>query len=413
MSNKLPFVSSQIPKDLRTFLDRVRETLFGPGVERAVTIKDLVDAGIVGVTPSGTVTSPAGVIGTPPTPTNLTASGALANIILTWDAPAYNGHAYAEIWSAANNELNEAVLIALAPGSIYSDNVGSSATRYYWVRFVNVNGTAGKFSSANGVSGETGDDPEYLIEVLSDAYGTTSLAPFFQIDEPTEINGVTIPAGTYIKQAFIADATINNAKIQNLAVDNAKISSVAVSKLTAGSIAADQYIESSNYVADTQGFRINANGTAEFNNVVARGTVFATDGEFTGTVKAGTTILGGSAASYSTGTGLFAGTDASVYKFRVGTTTGARLQWDGSTIYTQNADATKVINMGATGTSAAIKFGTQFQVTGAGAATFSGVTTGTLNVKSATTGARTEITNSVIKVFDSTGTLRVKIGDLS
>lgn len=38
---------------------------------------------------------------------------------------------------------------------------------------------------------------------------------------------------------------------------------------------------------------------------------------------------------------------------------------------------------------------------------------GSLNVKSGTTGARTEITNSVIKVYDSSGTLRVKLGDLS
>jgi len=38
---------------------------------------------------------------------------------------------------------------------------------------------------------------------------------------------------------------------------------------------------------------------------------------------------------------------------------------------------------------------------------------GTLNVKSSASGARTEMTNSVIKVFDSSGTLRVKIGDLS
>lgn len=38
---------------------------------------------------------------------------------------------------------------------------------------------------------------------------------------------------------------------------------------------------------------------------------------------------------------------------------------------------------------------------------------GALDVKSAASGARTEITNSVIKVYDSGGVLRVKIGDLS
>ena len=48
-----------------------------------------------------------------------------------------------------------------------------------------------------------------------------------------------------------------------------------------------------------------------------------------------------------------------------------------------------------------------FSVVG-GNATFSG----SLNVKSAASGARLEITNNVIKVFDASGVLRVKIGDL-
>lgn len=38
---------------------------------------------------------------------------------------------------------------------------------------------------------------------------------------------------------------------------------------------------------------------------------------------------------------------------------------------------------------------------------------GTLSVKSASTGARTEITNAAIKVYDASGGLRVQIGDLS
>lgn len=55
-----------------------------------------------------------------------------------------------------------------------------------------------------------------------------------------------------------------------------------------------------------------------------------------------------------------------------------------------------------------------------GAATFGGdldaaggTFNGILNVKSATTGARMEITNSVIKVYDASGVLRVQLGDLS
>jgi hypothetical protein len=38
---------------------------------------------------------------------------------------------------------------------------------------------------------------------------------------------------------------------------------------------------------------------------------------------------------------------------------------------------------------------------------------GSLNIKSAASGARMEITNSVLKVFDASGVVRVKIGDLT
>jgi hypothetical protein len=44
-----------------------------------------------------------------------------------------------------------------------------------------------------------------------------------------------------------------------------------------------------------------------------------------------------------------------------------------------------------------------------GVATF----TGSLNVKSADTGARMEVTNDAIKVYDASGTLRVQIGNLA
>lgn len=334
MSN-LPFVSSAIPKDLRAFLERVRESLFGTGNNRAVTVQELVDAGVLNTTPGGGTISATPRIGTPPVPQNFAASGALANVILTWDAPRYVGHSHAEIWVSDTDDLGDAVLLGLAPGATYIDNVGSSATRYYWIRFVNILNTVGKYNSTNGTSGTTGDDPDYLIQVLSDEYGVTGDAPFFQLDSPTEINGVTVPAGTYIKQAFIADATVSRAKIQDLAVDDAKIASLAVNKLTAGSIAAGQYIQSSNYQTGVQGFRINASGVSEFSDVTVRGAVFASSGSFSGTISA-STILGGNAVSYVTGNGLYSGLLSGSYVFRVGDPNGNRLTWDGTTLGATN-----------------------------------------------------------------------------
>mgnify|MGYP003678004910 CR=1 FL=1 len=44
-------------------------------------------------------------------------------------------------------------------------------------------------------------------------------APFVISTGSTQINGVAVPAGTYIDSAMIADATINNAQINNLTAD--------------------------------------------------------------------------------------------------------------------------------------------------------------------------------------------------
>ena len=167
--SKLPSVSSPIPPDLRAFLDRVREILTTTGLDRYVTAKELVRSGIAGSTPGGVITTP--IDGTtvelPPAPTGLAASGALANIILTWDPIRYKGHAYTEVWSSGTDDLSTAVMIAQAPGEVYVDNVGSAATKYYWIRFVNQLNNIGKFNATAGTLGMTGNDPAYLLDVLT------------------------------------------------------------------------------------------------------------------------------------------------------------------------------------------------------------------------------------------------------
>lgn len=114
--------------------------------------------------------------------------------------------------------------------------------------------------------------------------------PFVVAASPTTINGATVPAGVYIDTAMIADATITNAKIGNAAIDDAKIANLSASKITAGSMQVGSYIQSSNYVFNTAGWKINSDGTADFANVLFRGAMY-----------------GGSAAGYSSGTGFFSG----------------------------------------------------------------------------------------------------------
>ena len=79
-------------------------------------------------------------------------------------------------------------------------------------------------------------------------------------------SAVTLPfviqnGQTFIRDTFIQDGTITNAKI-------------------------GAYIQSNNYVAGSVGWRIGKDGSSEFSNVTVRGTVYATNGEFTGKITA-------------------------------------------------------------------------------------------------------------------------------
>jgi hypothetical protein len=68
------------------------------------------------------------------------------------------------------------------------------------------------------------------------AVGQTAIVPFIVQTSPTTINGVSVPAGVFINDAYIRNGTITNAKIANAAIDDAKIASLSADKITAGSI---------------------------------------------------------------------------------------------------------------------------------------------------------------------------------
>lgn len=278
----LPAVVSSIPRDLRTFLDRLRDMLTDGSLDRLVTARDLSDAGLVAVSGSGAITPPGSSIPAPPAPTGLAVTASLSTIFVEWDAPVYAGHAYAEVWAAPTNSIGDAVKVGMAPGAIFVDSMEFDTTRYYWVRFVNIVDTAGPFNGVSGVGSTTGQDVDKLVAAM-----TGPGDPFKAV--PTEVtlpDGSVVPAGTYTADAFIHNGQITNAKIANLAVDNAKIANLSVGKLTAGSIATAEYIQSTGYVAGSAGWRINGNGNAEFSNVTIRGAVYATSGSFSGTLAA-------------------------------------------------------------------------------------------------------------------------------
>ncbi len=185
----LPTVSSDIPRDLRQFIDRLRENIDGRGLDEIITARKLVAAGLAQYA-GGNLGSATGnqIFATPPAPINLDADGAIANIIVTWDKAPYQGHAYTEIWAAQQTaeqaaadpeqypDLGEANLVGMAPGSVWVHNIGAGGSRWYWARFVNVEGVAGAFNAVDGLRGDTGQDPAYLIGLLSSQISESELA---------------------------------------------------------------------------------------------------------------------------------------------------------------------------------------------------------------------------------------------
>lgn len=120
----------------------------GDPYDRAVTVRDLVNAGVVkqlvdGI-PQDTVLddapdflfTPDG-IATPGRPTNVDISSTFNNAFITFDEPRYAGHAYTEIWRSNDSTLANATLRGTTPSTLFVDPIQSGQTYWYWVRFVN------------------------------------------------------------------------------------------------------------------------------------------------------------------------------------------------------------------------------------------------------------------------------------
>ena len=88
-------------------------------------------------------------------------------------------------------------------------------------------------------------------------------SPFIVRSSATTLNGVSVPAGVYMQDAFIQNGAITNAKIGNAAIDDAKIANLDASKISAGTIDAA---------------RIDVNGLITANSLVIEGDL-STDGQ--------------------------------------------------------------------------------------------------------------------------------------
>lgn len=189
MTTKVPSIPSvtssnllEVSKAVKSLLD-VREGVVGDPLDSNVTFRDLVDAGAVTLRPGWNQRLPVSPVmpswadpdgydpvadlTPPPKPENVTATGLFALVQLQWDRPTYRNHAYAEIWRSNTNSIGNAIRIGTSNTSFYADNLGASATRYYWVRFVSQANVIGPYNATDGLEASTATDPGLVIESLT------------------------------------------------------------------------------------------------------------------------------------------------------------------------------------------------------------------------------------------------------
>jgi hypothetical protein len=279
----------------------------------------------------------------------------MTSVIVEWTGANYGDcYSHTEIWRASEDDISKAVLIGTAISGMFADAVGSDGKFFYWVRMVNVNNVKGAYNDTAGIAGDTAPDLTYVFAQLTASYSHTT-APYFFVPAtpPTVIGGVTIPTGTYIKDALIFNGSIVAAKIGTAAIETAKIKDGAITNAKIGS--------------------------AEISNAKIE------DATIKGAKIENATIDGAKIQNAAINNAHIL--DASITNVKI---------HDG--IQSSN------FNSGVAGWRMSKAYG--LEVNNAG--TFRGK----LDVGSATSGARMEINNTRLRVFDSSGTLRVTIGNL-
>lgn len=246
----------------------VREGRIGDPLDANVTYRDLVSIGALAVNPArgGSRTAPPalpqgaavdGYVGTtdmtiPPRPENFTATGGFALVQLQWDAPAIRNLAYTEIWRADTNVLGNAIRIGTSTTQFYVDSLGTSATRFYWVRFVTQADVTGPYNDTDGTSATTATDPVLVLasltnQITKDHLYTDLSARIDLIDGPGTLVGS-------VAYRLAQEATARNSAISSAIASEASNRTSAIGTETSNRVKAiaDEALARTNAVGGLQ-----------------------------------------------------------------------------------------------------------------------------------------------------------------
>lgn len=176
---------------------------------------------------------------------------------------------YTEVITALANETEARTTAETALSSRIDDN--ESALDQKLDSWANVDGVGSMYTMKLGLK-YNGQEYNSGMALQLTAQGNNVvsqvlfIADRFAIIRNAASGAYTLPFVVQNDQVFM-----NNALIQDGSITNAKIGNV---------------IQSNNYIAGEQGWMIDKNGGSEFQNTTVRGTIYATDGIFKGTLQA-------------------------------------------------------------------------------------------------------------------------------
>jgi uncharacterized protein YjbI with pentapeptide repeats len=412
----------------------------------------------------------------PPAPSGVAGTSGLAVAIITWNDPAYANLAYAEVWRSVTNSIGTSVLNGTTRSNIFTDAIGATnVTYFYWVRLVSVNNIVGPFNAITGVSVNTSrvgtsDVSDLLITAakladsavtsikLSDGSIITSkiadaaivgakmadLAVSAAKLAANSVESDKIAAGAVlsgkladlaVEAAKLADSAVTAVKIANLAVGTAAIADAAISsakiadlgvttaKIADASIVSAKIAALAVGTAAIQDAAINSAKIA----ALAVGTAAIADAAIVNAKIGDLAVDTGKIADAAIATAKIA--DAAITSAKITDASITTAKIDDAAITTAKIGDAAITSakigdavittakiaetIQSTNFSAATLVG--WQITKAGSIQMYGGATfrGDLDIKSAASGARMEIANTVIKVFDSAGAVRVKLGNLA
>jgi len=484
-----------VARQIKSILD-VREGVIGDPLDRNVTIRELVSAGmatlsgdtLIGATAaSNSTTTSSGGLGTttavtgtpeyyngtidtttPPAAENFKAIGLFASVLLEWDLPRIKNYAYAEIWRSETDQIGNAILLGSSRGMSYSDYLGTSTTKYYWIRFVTQANITGPFNSTSGTPGSTAKSPGLLIESLSGQITETELHKDLgsridlvdkagglttqvstlngrytvKIDDKgyvtgyglasTANNGVptseflvradrfaigtpTVPGGGPAKYPFVVQTTpttIRGVTVPaGVYMDTAFIKTASINAAQIGSIDADTI--NAGFVSS-----VDLQGATMYGSELYIGGTAVYEYNYPGQTNRRTGIAYVSNPNIAI-TQHGAEFDVDFFKIKNGSVLTTPFEVSGGVVRITNASigtgtitSANIADTIQSTTYVAGKSG--WQINKAGSMELnSAIFRGALDIRSNTTGGSLRITNNVIMVFDSSGKCRVKIGDLA